>query len=167
MHNIALISWIDRNAWFKLRDLTLREWSQVTSKCLVRNDQPGIVLEVKNKVPWETAQTVTTEEFVTFTETLDSIMGSGMRLAVLKGDQSLGMVHPDSQEGDVIYLLHGCTIPVVLRGVNHERRQNELNVIGGAYTLGTDSNSTYYQGTRSTEDLLDWNGKAAEELTLS
>jgi hypothetical protein len=167
VHNIALISWIDQNAWFSLRKWTSRDWSQVTSKFSVRNDQPGIVLQVKNKALWETAPKLTTEEFVTFVETLDKIVGSGMRLAVLKEDQSFGMVHPSAQEDDDIYLLHGCTIPVVLRQVHREDGRKEFNVIGGAYTLGTDPNSTYYQCTRSTEDLLDWNGKEAEELTLS
>lgn len=167
VHNLALVSWIDQNAWFKLRKRTLREWSQVTSKFLVRNDQPGVVLQVKSQVSWETAPTATTQELIMFIETLDKIIGSGMRLAVLKGDQFLGMVHPNAQERDEIYLLHGCTIPVVLRRFKGENGRKEYNVIGGAYTLGTDPNSTYYQGTRNTEDLLDWNGKEAEELTLS
>ena len=166
VQNLALISWIDQNAWFKLRRWTMREWSQVTSKYVVRNDQPGIVLQVKRQVSWEAPQKATTEEMMMFVETLDKIIGSGMRLAVLSGGQPLAMVHPEAQERDEIYLLHGCGIPVVLRRSIDIDGGKCYSVVGGAYTLGTDEKSTYYQGTKSSEDLLDWKGKGSEELTL-
>jgi hypothetical protein len=76
------------------------------------------------------------------------------------------MVHPATQVNDVIYLLHGCTVPVVLRPVDVIDGRRTYHVVGGSYMLGTDPNSSYYQGTKSSEDLLNWEDKVFEELII-
>jgi hypothetical protein len=166
IQNLALISWIDQNAWFQVSEWTLREWSQVTTKNIVRNEQPGIVLQIKSRVSWEITPEISTDELMMFIETLDRILGSGMKLAVLQGTQSLGLVHPDTEVNDEIYLLHGCTIPVVLRRADVIDGRKTYHVVGGAYSLGTDPNSYYYQGTKTTEDLLNWEVNYSEELEI-
>lgn len=167
IHNLALISWIDENAWLKIGPWTLREWSQVTSRNIMRNDQPGIVLQVKRSVSWEVAPKASLDELQELISTLDKILGSGMKLAVLNGNQPLGLVHPHAAENDEIYLLHGCTLPVVLRPLETKNDGKHYQVIGAAYTLGTDPNSAYYKGTKNKVDLLNWKDKDMQVLTLA
>ena len=76
------------------------------------------------------------------------------------------MVHPDSQEGDQLYLIQGSSIPVVLRGGFKENGEKMYSVVGGGYTLATDANSQYYKGTKNIDDALNWESKEFEELTL-
>ena len=165
--NLALIAWIDQNAWFRVKDWTLREWSQVTASFILRRDQDGVLLRVMKKgVEWETAPQASNDDLIELIGVLDKILGSGMRLAVMRGYQSLGMVHPDSRENDELYLIRGSSIPVVLRKQWNKDGNKLYSVVGGGYTLATDPNSEYYRGTRDVEDALNWDGKEIEELTL-
>jgi len=157
VHELALIAWLDQNAWFKVKDWTLREWSQMRSKFVIQTEQPGgIILQVKRSVSWEVAPKFDSGHLISLIEVLGRIVGSGMSLATLTGGQPVALVHPDSQEEDEIYLLQGCTIPIVLRRSDSPIGEKQYRVIGGAYTLGTDKNSSYYRGTKDIEDLLDW-----------
>jgi len=166
IHNLALIAWIDNNAWFRIKDWTLREWSQVTSRFVLRYDQDGVVLRVMKGAQWESQPQGTTDGVLELIALLDQILGSGMRLAVMKGYQSLGMVHPDSEEGDQLYLIRGSSIPVVLRRGFKENGEKMYSVVGGGYTLATDANSQYYKGTKNIDDALNWESTEFEELTL-
>jgi len=90
-----------------------------------------------------------------------------MRPAQLEGGQPLAMVHPSAQETDELFIVHGCSVPVVLRkNLDIDDGRRGYIVIGSAYTLGTDQNSTYYHETKNTEDLLDWGNQETEELNL-
>jgi len=71
IHNLALIAWIDQNAWFEVRHWTLREWSQVTSKFIIRNDQPGVMFQIHRRVSWETTPKTTLDHLTNFIDILE------------------------------------------------------------------------------------------------
>jgi len=166
IQNLALIAWIDKNAWFRITHWTLREWSQVTSNFILRRDQDGVVLRVMKSVSWETEPEGTTDDLLNLIDHLDKIIGSGMRLAVMTGHQSLAMVHPDSRENDELYLIRGSSVPVVLRTCLNENGKKLYSVVGGGYTLATDAKSEYYRVTKDAEDALNWDDREVEEVTL-
>lgn len=105
MHNLALITWIDQNAWFDVvpvKGFTLREWSQTRSQ---GEDLKGL------------RNPSTPIDFQIFLGTLERILTSGMRLAIFKRDPlgkspQIGMVHPDAQAEDLVCFVQGCSISV-------------------------------------------------------
>ncbi|KAL2075158.1 hypothetical protein VTL71DRAFT_100 [Oculimacula yallundae] len=127
IHDLNLIEWIDRNAFFVIGKWTLREWSQ--TKRLARLSKTSV--DNISKI----------EHFV---NVLGRVLGSGMRLACLDTRQYfIGMVHPDAQVGDLIYNLRGCSVPVILRKTSDPfGPTNHYEVIGSAYldeSLGVDA----------------------------
>ncbi|KAL5329415.1 hypothetical protein ACEPPN_002927 [Leptodophora sp. 'Broadleaf-Isolate-01'] len=130
IHDLNLIEWIDRNAFFKIGKWSLREWSQ-TGKL----NHPQARGWADSLFP---AANAMREELITvdpepFINVLGQVLGSGMRLACLDTRQCfIGMVHPDTQEGDKIFYLKGCTVPIVLRRTS-DPDTNQYTVIGSAY----------------------------------
>lgn len=94
VHNLALIEWIDTNAWFKVGKWTLREWSQLRLE--------------------GSSSTHTTAELELYLQTIERVLGSGMRLMVLENGQ-IGTAHPSVAVSDAIYWIRGCSKPVALR----------------------------------------------------
>ncbi|KAG4441522.1 hypothetical protein IFR05_002979 [Cadophora sp. M221] len=151
IHDLNLIEWIDRNAFFKIGKWTLREWSQSG-----KLNYPSTRGWADSFLP--TAITMR-EELITvdpepFINMLRQVLGGGMRLACLDTRQYfIGMVHPDTQEGDKVFYLKGCTVPVVLRRTS-DPDTNQYTVIGSAYL----------------DDSQEWGGELAdtliEDLTL-
>jgi hypothetical protein len=145
VHNLALIAWIDQNAFLEVTGHTLREWSQTTSSA-----EKSILRTLK-----DIREVSTAKDFETFINTLERILSSGMRLAAFHRDFFLfdasatsiteGMVHPDAEPGDEVYLIQGCSIPVVLRRVKDADIRQKFRVIGGAYLLETDKKSKFYE----------------------
>ena len=126
IQSLALIAWIDRNAWFKVDQFTLREWSQ-----LVAGDRQSRTTSLESR------RKSTTEDFELFVKTLERVIESGMKLAVSRSGLFQAMVHPDAAEGDRVVSIEGCSIPVVLRPV--EGHQEMLfQVVGGAYVCAVD-----------------------------
>jgi hypothetical protein len=74
-----------------------------------------------------------------FLLSMERVLGSGMRLASVKSNDrpdSACIVHPSSQVGDKIFVLRGCSVPVVLRRVGEDpdlKNKEQWQVIGGAW----------------------------------
>lgn len=77
-----------------------------------------------------------------FIETLEGILGSGMRFAVLNrierglpvSDRHFGRVHPSAREDDLVWWIRGCSVPIVLREVkDSEEKVVRYKVIGGVH----------------------------------
>jgi hypothetical protein len=62
------------------------------------------------------------------------LFGNGMRLMTTEGD--IGWAHPLALPNDGVFLLRGCSIPVILREVDDDRGQLDFQVIGDAYVHG-------------------------------
>lgn len=161
VRNLALIEWIDSNAWFKIGEFTLREWSQLRTPGInkasgedwmgksfvdksIRTDTSNIGQRAEN--------CHTAEQMDAFIDVLEEVLGSGMRLALLESAALpqdppsrfpyLVLVHPDVQVGDMIQYLRGCSIPVALRSERDNKGANSwgqrFRVIGGAYRVETE-----------------------------
>jgi hypothetical protein len=61
--------------------------------------------------------------------TLTEIIEDGMRLMTTTKNQ-IGWAHPDARVGDKIFLLEGCTMPVILRYPKHN--VDKVEVVGHA-----------------------------------
>lgn len=164
VHNLALIAWIDQNAFFrvqndlfKLKSPTLRQWSQTKSSA------------EQEVVRWQDDGNLgcTAEDFETFITFLEAVLASGMRLAVFETDLfsslrpfgpylNIGMVHPHAEPRDQVFFLQGCAIPVVLRPVEREG-SIQYQVIGGAYVLDADKQ---YEGFDPKISI--WDGTGTE-----
>jgi hypothetical protein len=144
VHNLALIDWIDRNASLPYRNWTLREWSQMKA--------PSPSLSASSNVQrWKflgtsrhqshsqrTVETqkpeYTVEQLITFIDTIERVLKSGMRLAVVSGygmsdGDYIGMVHLCTRTSDEVWHIRGCSVPVVLR----EIQENRYKVVGAMY----------------------------------
>ncbi|KAK0123682.1 hypothetical protein ONS95_008694 [Cadophora gregata] len=137
IHDLNLIEWIDRNAFFKIGKWTLREWSQTGNVPLPPNSSGRswadnlfpLAKAAKNEAIVET-MTLNIDPFI---DVLRDVLGSGMRLACLDTRQYfICMVHPDAQEGDKVFCLQGCTVPVILRR-DPNPDVNQYTVVGSAY----------------------------------
>jgi hypothetical protein len=51
-----------------------------------------------------------------------------------KKRQLLGLAPPDTQEGDIVAILYGCSVPVVLRRLKKSERAYQL--VGESYVYG-------------------------------
>jgi len=148
VNNLALIHWIDRNASLRYGDWTLREWSQMKAPspllsassnvqrwkflgtCRHRNQSQGIV---------ETREPeYNVKQLITFIGTVERVLKSGMRLAVVSGygmsdGDYIGMVHPCTRTSDEIWHIRGCSMPVVLREIKGLDEQKSYKVVGAMY----------------------------------
>jgi hypothetical protein len=100
IHNLALIEWIDTNAWFKVGKWTLREGSQLESSA------PLSSLSF-------ISSTHSTAELELYLQILERVLGSGMRLMVPENGK-VGIGHPSVNIADSIYWIRGCSQPVAL-----------------------------------------------------
>jgi hypothetical protein len=145
VHSLALIAWIDQNAWFEVGRVNLRQWSQTISAA--EYSAPSGVLRHED------------DSFEAFINGMEGVLGSGVRVADLTMSGSLssdrrgalhaiGMVHPDAQPGHQVYFIQGCSIPVVLKPIVSGRRI-KYRVIGGAYVLEADKKCQHYDSSVS------------------
>jgi hypothetical protein len=147
--NLALIEWIDNNAWFQVGEFTLREWSQLralgTSKVSDEEWIGKLFIEryIKtntNVSNQQTGKRHTPEQMDAFIDMLEEVLGSGMRIAFLDSPSPfpcLVLAHPGVRVGDEIHYLRGCSIPVALRAAGYDRFAKSWGhrccVIGGVY----------------------------------
>lgn len=79
-----------------------------------------------------------TNNLLPFIDALHKVLSSGMRLAELDDLQlAFAMVHPDSEDGDKIFQLEGCSVPVVLRKESTDPDNKRHRVVGGAYVYNS------------------------------
>ncbi|CZR65100.1 uncharacterized protein PAC_15000 [Phialocephala subalpina] len=145
VEDLALIEWIDHNAWFKIGNLTLREWSRIeTSRFNTSHSSQAMIgnhIKPKSKTS-DTKKKRTiirtpnqdTNNMLPFIDALHKVLSSGMRLAELDNTElAVSMAHPDTEEGDKIFQLDGCSVPVVLRKESTDADDKRYKVVGGAY----------------------------------
>jgi hypothetical protein len=152
VRNYALIEWIDRNAWFEYLTWTLRDWSQVRSMIPTppRKDWRSISggYQQQSQGNGSTSSEKGKGNFVRkldiFIETIEKVLGSGMRLAVVEcwgGPEELAMVPPGTRRNDELWMIKGCSVPMVLRKLpkelpmlaGHFSWKVKYKVVGGVY----------------------------------
>lgn len=144
--DLALIEWIDHNAWFKIGNLTLRELSRIeTSRFNTSHPSQAMIgnyikpprsrnSDPKKKRTIIRTPNQDTNNMLPFIDALHKVLSSGMRLAELdNADLPVAMVHPDAQNDDKIFQLDGCSVPVVLRKESPDVEDKRYKVVGGAY----------------------------------
>lgn len=156
--DINLIRWIDDNAWFKVGQWTLREWSQVketqTTRTMPRDFRPDAIVNRIRRVSSTPAgqlpkpdsrtgiPTTSTDEsplrdesLNTFITTLHRNLSGGMKLVCLNKDSfcPIAMAHPDVREGDHLFYLPGSSYAVFLRQISSQHL-DKFTVVGGSFT---------------------------------
>jgi hypothetical protein len=124
VHNYALIEWIDRNSGFQYLTRSLREWSMVGSPAGI-SLLPAAVRSSESK--WKS--------FGAFIDTIEKVLGSGMRLVVICGMRTNDpvMVPSSARRDDQMWFIRGCSVPVLLRQVENVTEKAQYKVIGGVY----------------------------------
>ncbi|KAE9363865.1 HET-domain-containing protein [Stipitochalara longipes BDJ] len=137
IYNTRIIDWLDENASFKVLGETLKAWSQLEPQGVsesrsswsnslfskARNLGAG-QLVADQVTAWDTTNTA-----------LEQVLGSGMRLAELSPEilipTHVALVNPQTESSDQVFILRGCSTPVVLRLVESSNIRYE--VIGGVW----------------------------------
>ena len=154
VRNYALIEWIDRSAWFEHLTWTLRDWSQAqpstsnpvfpTTGLPPRRNWDSIPSGDKQQsqgngsTSLEKGKGDVIQKLDIFIETIEKVLGSGMRLAVIKcpRHEELAMAPPGTRRDDEVWMIKGCSVPIVLRRQQFfEQRfgQSHWKVVGGVY----------------------------------
>lgn len=107
-----LLSWLEDNETFLVDGQTLEDWIQKADKFPV----PDYSLSVR--------------VLRKYMQRIAQVVECGMRLATTR-DGRVGMVHPQTQRGDVICSLLGCSLPVVLRASGSKKKT--YHIVGEAY----------------------------------
>lgn len=200
VHNYALIEWIDRNAWFEYKPRTLRDWSQVrpqvgplvpapaipsptvkTWKDFIRsgNEQQSYG---NDSTSLEKGKDNVVQKLDIFIETIEKVLGSGMQLAVVSSPrheelEELAMVPPGTRTYDEVWMIKGCSVPIVLR--RQEERAlyypytsayTTYKVVGGGYFHDTRNpflqKDTGFHRTRTRASQGGWDEKKTTEIYL-
>ena len=145
MHNLALIEWIDKNAWLQYMDWTLREWSQMKGRLSTRPQSPGGSWRFLKPGPIRTQRMVgkeksenATEQLIAFIDALERVLKSGMRLSVIRGsdpsgEEFVGMVPPRARPLDQVWHIRGCSVPIVMREFGGNSGELSYEVIGAVH----------------------------------
>ena len=147
MHNLALIEWIDKNAWLPYMDWTLREWSQMKARSASRPQSPGGSWKFlkpgqsrsqsqRNVEKQNTENTI--EQLNAFIDTLERVLKSGMRLSIIRGldpsgEEYIGMVPPRARPLDQVWHIQGCSVPIVTREFGGNSGELWHEVIGAVH----------------------------------
>lgn len=146
IHNLSTIDWLDRNAGFRIEHWTLQEWSRMAT---FKTDNQWMHPETDERF-W-----VGYDMFVLFLETT---LSKGSRLASVKEPfgELVALVHPDTEEKDIVVLLAGKSVPVILREAAGSS-QNEIayQIIGGAYINDIVSSSKGLAGSDAGSELIE------------
>jgi hypothetical protein len=124
VHNYALIEWIDRNSGFEVHGRSLRDWAMVESTAEI---SPLPTAVTSSEIDWK--------NFGAFIDTIEEVLGSGMRLVVIHGMKgiALAMVPSSARRDDQMWLIRGCSVPVLLSQVGIVTKKPQWKVIGGVY----------------------------------
>ncbi|KAE9381310.1 hypothetical protein N431DRAFT_298421, partial [Stipitochalara longipes BDJ] len=134
VQNLALIAWLDRNARFQAK---VRVFAMLGADRATFEKATTTAADAEG----ETA----VHNFDEFIETLERVLGSGMRLGVIGEGHSdqpvledsdrerLVLAPPGTMETDQIWFIRGCSVPIVLREVRDEKDETKYKVIGGVY----------------------------------
>ena len=123
--------WFDSSGDLRIRGTPLREWT--ASGEIISN----YALEHAPLRP-STGVDRAQDEFTLETsveQTLAKILRNGMRLMTTM-DGDIGWAHPLALPGDGVFLLRGCSMPVILRELNDDQYPLSFQVVGDAYIHG-------------------------------
>ncbi len=189
VHNYSLIEWIDRNAWFEYKPWTLRGWSQVrplvptpANPSATSNPWKGLdAIPSGNQQQSQGNDSNSLEKILekgksivqkldVFIETIEKVLGSGMRLAVVKSQrqEKLAMVPPGTRKNDNLWMIKGCSVPILLR--RQEGRSSNTStykVVGGGYfddTQDVFDKDFRFQDTRLRASQGDWDKEEITEM---
>ncbi|KAH8760794.1 heterokaryon incompatibility protein-domain-containing protein [Hyaloscypha finlandica] len=124
VHNYALIEWIDRNSGFEVQGQALRALAMVGSTAEI----PPLPAAVRSsEICWKS--------FGAFIDTIEKVLGSGMRLVVIHGVKSnvIAMVPSSAKRDDQMWFIRGCSVPVLLRELENVTEKAQYKVVGGVY----------------------------------
>jgi hypothetical protein len=110
-YHSSLLDWLRDNEAFLIDGRNLEDWIQIAKKFPVPDS--NLSKRVLRK----------------YIQRLAQVVGCGMRLATTM-DGRVGMVHPQTQRGDVICSLLGCSLPVILRTTTSRKT---YHIVGEAY----------------------------------
>jgi hypothetical protein len=176
VQNYALIEWIDRNAWFEYSLWNLRGWSQVRPTwgrgSISSGDQQqsqgnGSTALEKGK---SKGKSNVVQKLDIFIKTIEKVLGSGMRFAVLKSPEheELAMVPPGTRKNDEVWMIRGCSVPIVLRRQETcDPYTPTYKVIGGVYfddTLVYAKDLFGFQEIRMKASRGDWDEEQTTEM---
>jgi hypothetical protein len=123
VHNYALIEWIDRNSRLRIGPRSLREWSMVGSRAGI---SPLPEAARSSEIDWKSLDA--------FIDTIEKVLGSGMRLAAIRNVDNFGctvMVPSSARRDDQMWLIRGCSVPVLLRELENVTEKAQHKVVGG------------------------------------
>jgi hypothetical protein len=136
--------WFDLSSDLRIRGTPLREWTAIGE--IISNYN----LEHAPPRP-STSKDRAQDEFTLETsveQALAKILRNGMRLMTTM-DGDIGWAHPLALPGDGVFLLHGCSMPVILRELNDDRFQ----VIGDAYVSGIMQGELWQQASEMLQTI--------------
>jgi hypothetical protein len=125
VHNYALIEWIDRNSRFEVWKRSLRDWGMVGSTAEI-SPLPAAV--TSSEIDWKSLGA--------FIDTIEKVLGNGMRLVVIlsyQGLEDIVMVPSSARREDQMWFIRGCSVPVLLRKVENVTGKAQYKIIGGVY----------------------------------
>jgi hypothetical protein len=125
VHNYALIEWIDRNSQFEVWKRSLRDWGMVGSTTEI-SPLPAAV--TSSEIDWKSLGA--------FINTIEKVLGNGMRLVVIlsyQGLEDIVMVPSSARREDQMWFIRGCSVPVLLRKVENVTGKAQYKIIGGVY----------------------------------
>ena len=115
-----IVQWFRLNANFAIQGKTLRQWAHLTGEAARKKKFKGYIRHAPecDDDPDRLA--------------MIDILDEGLRLITTDQD-NLGWGHPESRPGDWVYLLAGCSTPVVLR---YNWVECSFSLVGHAYVDG-------------------------------
>jgi hypothetical protein len=82
---------------------------------------------------------------------IHTLLSEGLRLMAVSGsNQYIGLVHPRARLGDHVYLLQGCSMPIVLRRSSADK---EFTVVGYAYVGGGVMEGHKWEATKQLDTI--------------
>ena len=123
--------WFDSSGDLRIRGTPLREWT-ANGEIISNYELEHAPLRPGTSV--DRAQNEFTLE-ISIEQALAKILRNGMRLMTTM-DGNIGWAHPLALPGDGIFLLRGCSMPVILRELNDDQYPLSFEVIGDAYVHG-------------------------------
>jgi hypothetical protein len=140
--------WFDSIRDFKVRGSPMRRWIE-SGELLAKRDleraavRPGIQMDRERDDKCRERRVE---------QALAKILGNGMRLMTTK-EGDIGWAHPLALPNDGVFLLRGCSIPVILREVGGDRGQLDFQVIGDAYVHGIMHGELWQQASELLQKL--------------
>lgn len=140
--------WFDLSGDLRIRGTSLREWT-ANGEIISNYELEHAPLRPRTGV--DRAQYEFTLE-TSIEQALAKILRNGMRLMTTM-DGDIGWAHPLALPGDGIFLLRGCSMPVILRELNDDQYPLSFEVIGDAYVHGVMQGGLWEQASEMLQKI--------------